>query len=379
MDQHRHARLLLAILREDWSDVERLAAAPLDPERFVGLVRECNVHPWVHARLAASGRLGLLGAEVERRLERMRRKCRQDNLLLLARAEQALDLLLDAGIVPIALKGLDTLHRFYGRFDERTLDDVDLLVPREKVGRALDVLERAGWESLPGPQRDHYLRSSHHLPLRGPGPVVVDFEIHWNLVQERRYRLRPEELFERAAPLDVSGRRVLRLEDHDLAAHLLLHHFTHYFDRRLKWSIDLAELARQPGFDWTVVADRIRAWGAGAPVGMSLLHLNKLFPDLVPGNARRRLPTALWRRLLTLPLRSRHPLDLFRGTRRRQVQLYLAGVLMENPTDLPGWLIHRVRREAQPELGPLAERRPRQREVGGRPGGTAAGPPEEHR
>jgi len=65
---------------------------------------------------------------------------------------------------------------------------------------------------------------------------------------------------------------------------------------------------------------------------------------------------ARWRRALASPLRSNHPLDLFRRTRNRRIQLYLAAILLENPLDLPGWLAHRATRDRRPDLGPLADR-----------------------
>ena len=55
-----------------------------------------------------------------------------DNLLLLARLEQCLDLLLRAGIRPVALKGLDVLHRFRRPFDERTLDSAGQRLARSR-------------------------------------------------------------------------------------------------------------------------------------------------------------------------------------------------------------------------------------------------------
>ena len=53
------------------------------------------------------------------------------------------------------------------------------------------------------------------------------------------------------------------------------------------------------------------------------------------------------------PLESDHPLDLFRGTRNRRVQLYLAAVLLERPSLLPRWLVHRTRRDQRPSENPL--------------------------
>ena len=109
--------------------------------------------------------------------------------------------------------------------------------------------------------------------------MPVDIELHWNLVQQGRYRLDPASLFERAVPHEVAGRKVLRLSDHDTVAHLLLHHFTHYFDRRLKWIVDLEFLLELPGFDWDEIERRVAEWGATAAVGVSVQHLHKVFPE----------------------------------------------------------------------------------------------------
>src|SRR6185503_5576111 len=104
-----------------------------------------DVAPTLHAMLESAGRLGRLPEGAARGLAAARTKTRHCNLLLLARLETALDLLRTAGITPVVLKGADTLHRFYASFDERTLDDVDLLVPRDALELAVATLEAAGW------------------------------------------------------------------------------------------------------------------------------------------------------------------------------------------------------------------------------------------
>jgi hypothetical protein len=346
MSDRREARLLLAILREDWEQAASLARrVPPSPDRFLLLCRTCDVHPSVHALLDHEGRFALVGGEIRDGLSRLRHKCRMDNLLLLARLEQALDLLSAAGISPVVLKGVDVIHRFAVEFDARTLDDVDLLVSPADFGRTVAVLEAAGWEGPPEGQRIHWLRSSYEMPLESPGPVSVSFEIHWGLGQERRYRVPTPQLIRRALPLDVAGRPARRLEEHDAAAHLLLHHVQHYFDRRLKWALDLGRIARGTDFNWGEVADRVDAWGGRAAAGMALRHLRKLFPGIVPAEALHLLPASPGRRLLTAPLRSTHPLDYFVGTRRRGVQLVLAAALYEHPFRLPAYLLHRSVRD----------------------------------
>lgn len=354
MSGAHEARVLLAILRERLEDAEALLAArPVDAPRFLGLCRRCDVHPWIHAVLERRGASSLVGPEARDGLERLRGKVRADNLLLMARVEQALDALLGAGIVPVALKGLDTLHRFYMAFDERTLDDADLLVAESDFRRAVSVLERAGWAVPPEPERTRWLRSSFQMPLRSPGPVGVLLEIHWSIGQDRRYRVDSRSLFRRAQPLQVAGRKILRLDDHDAAAHLLVHHLQHYFDRRLKWTVDLRSLARGPSFEWPAVAERLREWDATVAGGFALLHVRKLLPEAAPDAALQALPVGVLRRGLSLPLRSRHPLDFFRGTRSRGVQNLVAALCFERPLGLAGYLWHRAVREGRPG-GPAA-------------------------
>ena len=354
MPRHRLASLVLAIVTRRWDAARNTAgSAALDPAAFAEQCRECDVHAWVHHLLTSGGGAGLLGAPALEPLERMRRKVRNDTMLVLAGAEQALDALRGAGVRPIALKGLDFLHRLYDGVDQRTIDDVDLLVRRDELKRALGALRDAGWRLPPEPEAVHYIRSSHHLPLRSPGPIGVDLELHWNLAQSGRYAIEVEPLFERAVALRVGGRDALRLGDTDVVAHLLVHHFSHYFDRRLKWLVDLELLERARPIDWPGVAERLERWGGTAAAGISLVHLRKLWPELIPDAARAALPAAWWRRALTWPLRSAHPLELFRGTRDRRIQLFLAAAMLEHPTRLPGWLRHRAERDAQPSDHPL--------------------------
>jgi hypothetical protein len=354
MTEIHHARLLLAIMRQDWDSAQALVSdGTPDPAVFLELCRQTTIPSHLHTLLSQADRWSLVGKQVADELTTIRNKVRQDNMILLARAEQSIDLLLEAGIVPVGLKGLDTLHRFYPSFDGRLLDDVDLLIRREELQPALAALRSAGWRLPSEAELVYYIRASHHLPLDSPGPIPVAFELHWNLAQGIRYTIDVPQLFARAQPLDVAGREILRLEDHDLVAHLLIHHFSHYFSRGLKWLVDMQMIIEQPGFDWNTVAIRIREWHGVAAAGISLLHLHKLWPGIIPEHALRLIPVALWRRALASPLLSRHPLDLYRHTGNRKVQLLLAAIMLENPSALPAWLRHRKTRTGLSSDNPL--------------------------
>ncbi len=348
------ARVLLAIVRERLDDARTLVRQDgLDDDTFVAQCRASDVHPWIHARLGAPDAAGIASPAVERALGALRDRVRRDNLLLVARAELALAVLSRAGVRPVVLKGTDFLHRLYRSLDERTVDDVDLLIRPAELEASLRSLVAAGFRLPEEPRALHYVRTSHHVPLGGPGPIGVDFELHWNLAQSGRFRIDATALVDRALPIAIGSERGLRLAPTDAVAHLVLHHFTHYFDRRLKWIVDLAHIERAEPIDWPAVVATLRAWGATQPAAAALVHMHKLVPDLVPQAVLRALPLAPWRSALARPLRSAHPLELWRGTRRRDVQLWLAAVLHERPADLPGWLLHRRRRESRPSGHPL--------------------------
>jgi hypothetical protein len=145
-DDRTEARLLLAVLRERWDEVDVICRRDgPDPTRFLSTARACDVLPQVHAALDGAGRLSFLGEGPEGRLSAARKKCRMDNLLLLARVERALDVLLAADVVPVVLKGAAVLHQFDVGFDSRTLDDVDLLVSHDDFERCVETLRAAGW------------------------------------------------------------------------------------------------------------------------------------------------------------------------------------------------------------------------------------------
>ena len=355
MDDVRYANLLLALVRRDWDRARQLAAEPepIAGATFAEVCRLSDVHGWMHQHLKQHDAFDIIGPEATAALQSLRMKSRMDNLLVLGVGMQAIDAMLERDVTVVALKGLDWLHRFYDPFDTRAIDDIDVLVPSSDLVAALDGLQASGFALPPEPKRTAFIRGSHHLPVQSTGQVPVDFELHWNLAQDGRYSIDADGLVERSLPLDVDGRALRRLDDHDAAAHILVHHLSHYFDRRLKWLIDLGHLVQQPGFDWSIVLARLDEWGALAAGAGALAHLHKLSPEIVPADVVRRLPLSTWRKLATAPLRSKHPLELYRNTRNRRVQLMLAAAYLERPLSLPGWLWHRMTRDDQGSDNPL--------------------------
>ena len=287
----------------------------------------------MHGRLESAGRLDLIPENFRENLAAARHKCRMDNILLLAEAENAIDALAGAGVMPVVLKGMDIIHRYGMDFDLRRMDDMDLLVPTGQVKDSMAALAAAGWK-LP-----HRIYDSnwapYHTGLESSGPIMVYLEIHWNIIQEGRYRLDPADLFARAGKLEVGGRPVLGLHIHDLAVHTLLHHVSSHFHRKLKNWIDLHLLSMEDGFRWESVVDRAREWGGLPGAAMSMRHAGRLFPNWFPEEVVKLFGPERLRSLALKPLASTHPLDMYRKTSSRLVEMLLSAAMVSKPWRLP--------------------------------------------
>lgn len=112
------------------------------------------------------------------------------------------------------LKGVVFQQVLYADPATRLLSDVDVLVPDEQFGQALQILLRAGF-------REPAVRSSSiAIPLRSPRGL--DLDLHRRLFSAGRYRLATRQLFERSRPDEALFNVPLRLADpHDTAAHLI--------------------------------------------------------------------------------------------------------------------------------------------------------------
>jgi len=186
---------------------------------------------------------------------------------------------------PILLKG-PAVARWYADPSVRSYGDLDVLVPREEVGRWCSVLASLGYE-VPDPWLyRNSLRFEHHVVFRRPVPTRdVLCEVHTRLFTERRARsVGHRALVGLSEPSPFPGIRWCSAPAQLLV--LALHLLHHRSDtRRLIWLRDLIELgdratvaqartlAERLGVRWAVEralwgAERLLGearWGAARP------------------------------------------------------------------------------------------------------------------
>jgi hypothetical protein len=258
--------VLVACLHADPARLDPAALSGLRPEDWRGLVALAarqRVRPLLLRRLAASDTGDRVPPDV---LAALRSDCRaiaRRTLVLHSELIRILRALASDGIPVILLKGAHVATALYGDLALREMGDLDLMVRREHLVRATDVVLTLGYAAGKPFSIDRDVAASHHVSrlLKPPGRAV---ELHWNLARPRRpFSIDPSSLWDRAVPVRVPGADALALSNEDLLLHLCLHtSYHHGFEFGLRSVCDIAQLLRQRGhdFNWDVVRERAEQW-----------------------------------------------------------------------------------------------------------------------
>lgn len=173
--------IYLVELVHAWARGQDAGAVPAPPAglswpRFGRLLAD---HLVVGA-LAPALRAAPLPEDVRAQLEAAARGQGRRGAMQLLELQRALQSLEAADCAPIALKGAALALTLYPAPEQRAFQDLDLLVPRERLERALEALGDLGCRPVEtGRARAFYERHHFHLPLRGPAGVLI--ELHWAL------------------------------------------------------------------------------------------------------------------------------------------------------------------------------------------------------
>ena len=240
--------------------------------------------------------------------EGLERRAAADELrmrLLARRLAESLDVLEEAGLEAMVLKGGALAHTLYPDPGERPMADLDLLVRPERGEEARRALASAGWrrdeDRYPG---ESYRRHYHLPPLRDEGGSGAALEIHTGLLLPGHpFALGPETLRRRARTASIRGRPLRVPDPVDHLVYLCLHFAWGHALESGAWRTarDVGVLAGAEGFSWEIFLDRVREAGAG-PFAHWTLRLaarlcGRTSPPAVREALRPPLPGPLLRRL----------------------------------------------------------------------------------
>ncbi|BCL60445.1 hypothetical protein DGMP_11380 [Desulfomarina profundi] len=222
-------------------------------------------------------------------LDSLKEQCHQIgayNLFLSGTLISILSTFNDEGIRAIPFKGPVLTEMIYGNLSLRSFNDLDILVSRNSLAKAIDLLFQQGFSpdiDLNAKQLIKLADKGHHATMIR-GNVII--ELHWELTG--RYFSRPitlETLEPRITQTTFSGCKVHSLSPEDLLIYLCIHGCRHHW-HQLDAICCVAKLIHvRPDLDWKLIMHLCDRQGSSRMVALGLLLSNKIAGVKLPEDA----------------------------------------------------------------------------------------------
>ena len=152
----------------------------------------------------------------------------------------------------VLLKGAAMILFYYRDHGLRMLGDFDILIRKNDVFKALQLLTSLGWkprnisiEAI----NETYLTARHGVGFinENNGPRLID--LHWNLLPETSIYEVDESLFDRAMRLELYGVEVKCLDPANLLLHICAHGAKASPVPVIRWILDAVTIIRKSNFE----------------------------------------------------------------------------------------------------------------------------------
>ena len=288
MDQQTEGKLLLYCLGVETDEIRAARLEQLSNSEWDGLIQQSGRHgvaPLLYQRLESLSSGTTIPASIVQRLREIYLYSTWKNTQLYHELAKVLGILQDDNIPVIALKGAHLAEVVCGNIALRPMSDVDLLVKKTDLSRVEEKLLEMGYGPPERSSIEEQCEKSHHL-VGFTKPGAAPIEIHWTIeLPTSPFTIDVDGLWKRARPATIADVKVLMLSPEDLLLHLCLHAtYHHFFGYGLRPFCDISETIRhyQDEIDWEQIQRRIRQWGAGNCVYLTLLLARELLEAAVP-------------------------------------------------------------------------------------------------
>jgi hypothetical protein len=232
----------------------------------------------------------VLPGGVSERLKLSFEKTQRRNLFLALQLCAIVRSLAAHGIPAIPYRGPTLAVMAYGRLGLREFADLDILLKKDDVLRAKEILVADGFQSstpLTKAQERALVESQHAYLLVRPDRTV-HVELHWE-ISPRHVSLPPgpERFWQQVDPVTLAGTTVHTLAPEVLLASLCEHGSKHMWER-LAWICDIAEIVRaRPDLDWTQISAEARRSESERMLALGLRLASDVLDVPVPEPMRR--------------------------------------------------------------------------------------------
>jgi hypothetical protein len=187
------------------------------------------------------------------------------------------------GIDALAFKGPTLAALLYERLDRVASGDLDVLVRRADIERAVAALAAVGYR--PDSEVALSLPGNNEMLLRCEGRADVD--LHWALSPPYFFPFDLDGAFGRAQTVRLIGQEFRTLGNEDLFVGLVIHHSRHCWDNA-GWIRDIALLLEKRPLDWALVERAATVARARRAVNLAILLTGEAASSLVPQRIRDR-------------------------------------------------------------------------------------------
>lgn len=228
------------------------------------------------------------------------------NQILFHAITPALELLHQADIPMILLKGVSLTLLYYRDYGLRPMSDVDILVPTSQAIAAFALLKAHGWKLKKENQFLNRIETVENLSWGHAFHCVNEqgneLDLHWRILSECIHPLANEHLWSDAVPTTLAGVPMAALRPEHLLLNVCLHGTQWNEVPPIRWIADAMIILRvTPAIDWEYLLDSVRQYRMGLPMCAALTYLSHQLHAPVPDEVLdqlRSLPTSFGERWL---------------------------------------------------------------------------------
>lgn len=291
-----HTLSLLISKRE--KEISENILSTLDWDVLARTAHAEGVGPLLYWQLSQSGQLSSLPEETRDFLLLLYGGTRIQNQEICKQLESLARAFHQAGIELVALKGISLALTVYPDIALRPLGDMDVLVPKAKLGKAVAIAKSLGYQDAKleaSPGLNALL--NHEICLCKPGPQPFTLELHHSLVADQSFSYAvPVDWFweqtERLNPpysaYDFGNLLMLAPEAQILyaAGHAMLQHGG--ANTPLRWFYDLDLLVRHysGSLDWPLLLSQAKTFEWSSALEAALAQTVAYFDTPIPESVR---------------------------------------------------------------------------------------------
>ncbi len=188
-----------------------------------------------------------------------------------------------AGIETIVLKGVALALHYYRDAGLRPMSDGDILVPLQKAGLAIKLLQEAGWKSV-YESPEALIPYQHSVEFSdGQGH---SFDLHWKVLWDGLQAVSDNDFWESAIPIEINNVPTSILNPTDQLLHVCVHGAAWSDLPPLRWVADAAIITRRAKseINWERLIEQIQKRRLMLPMRDTLGYLQNLLGLPIPGD-----------------------------------------------------------------------------------------------